>query len=122
MPEVLLIDDSPTQLHMREAVLRDAGFSVTTVGTAGEALQLLAQSAFAASLGLILTDHMLPELSGAAFVRQLRGAGARVPVIVISGAAEAEDEYRDLDVRFLHKPCPPEDLIAQVASALKRPH
>ena len=119
MPQVLLIDDSPTQLHVREAVLREAGFSVLTASTADEALQLLQDQKLAASLGVIVTDHMMPGVSGDAFVRELRRAGAVVPVIVISGLPEAGEKYEDLNVRFLNKPCPPEDLIAHVQTALK---
>ena len=38
----------------------------------------------------------------------------QVPVIVISGLAEAEAQYAGLDVTFLRKPCPPESLIQAV--------
>ena len=41
MQRVLLIDDSPVQLHAREAVLRDAGFDVEVAATAESALALL---------------------------------------------------------------------------------
>jgi len=37
LPEVLLIDDNPIQLSVREALLREAGFSVITAGSAEEA-------------------------------------------------------------------------------------
>jgi DNA-binding response OmpR family regulator len=42
-----------------------------------------------------------------------------VPVLVISGMDEAEPEYAGLQVKFLHKPCAPEELIAQVRAALE---
>ena len=120
MSIVLLIDDSATQLHVREAVLRNAGFSVQTATTAGEALARLREPDIAASLGVIVTDHVMPGPSGADFVRELRRANSLVPVIVVSGMAEAEEEYLGLNVSFLHKPCPPEDLIRQVRSALEK--
>src|ERR1700704_4023445 len=41
MAQVLIIDDDPAQLHVREAVLREAGFSVFTTSTAEAALELL---------------------------------------------------------------------------------
>jgi DNA-binding response OmpR family regulator len=37
-----------------------------------------------------------------------------VAVIVISGLAEAEEEYAGLDVTFLRKPCSPESLVQAV--------
>jgi DNA-binding response OmpR family regulator len=114
---VLLIDDSPLQLRVREAVLRDAGFEVCTATTAESAHALL-QSEPAGSIGVIVTDHILPGASGAEFVRQLREIKPSVPVIVITGLPGAEDEYAGLGVVFRQKPCPPPELIALVRDAM----
>ena len=103
---------------MREAVLREAGFSVAVAATAEQALQLLSNPQSTAGLGVIVTDHVLPGASGDVFVRRLRQVSA-LPVIVVSGMAEAEDEYSGLNVTFLHKPCPPKDLIRRVSLAVK---
>jgi DNA-binding response OmpR family regulator len=118
MPEILLIDDDPTQLRLREAVLREAGFAVLTSETAHAALALLGNPVLSNALRLIITDHVMPGPSGAAFARQLRRF-SQVPVIVVSGLAEAEEEYEGLDVRFLAKPCLPEELIRQVRKVLR---
>ena len=110
MLKVLLIDDNPMQLHVRKAVLADAGMCVSTAGTSEEALTLL-RPPCATRFDVIVTDHMLPGESGASFVRQLRCLEAHVPVLAISGLPEAQEEYDRLNVRFLPKPVPPEDLI-----------
>lgn len=120
MPEILVIDDNPMQLSVREAVLRGAGFSVVTAESAEQALELLGDRKASAGLRVILTDHVLPGASGDAFVRQLRGFSPSVPVLVISGMDEAEPEYAGLGVTFLHKPCAPEDLIGEVRKAMDR--
>ena len=113
MLQVLLIDDNPTQLYVRKAVLVDGGMSVSVAGTSEEALAMLRLSR-ATRFDVIVTDHMLPGESGAAFVRQLRHLEADVPVLAISGLPEAGEEYEELNVRFLPKPVPPEDLIRYV--------
>lgn len=118
MLQVLLIDDNPTQLRVREAVLREGGCVVCSATTAEEALAYLQEPSSAARFGVIVTDHILPGDSGSEFVRQLRVLNSKVPVIVITGLAEAEPEYHDLGVTFLAKPCPPEHLIACVRKAL----
>jgi DNA-binding NtrC family response regulator len=69
---------------------------------------------------VIVTDHVMPGASGSVFVKELRLASPDVPVIVVSGLAEAEEEYSALKVSFLHKPCQPEELIRQVREALER--
>jgi DNA-binding response OmpR family regulator len=118
MPQVLLIDDSPAQLQMRAAVLRHAGLQVFEARSAQEALAFL-QGDSPGTIDVIVTDHVLPGDSGAVFVRQLRATGTRIPVIVISGLPEAEEQYAGLNVTFLHKPCPPEELIVEVERAAR---
>jgi DNA-binding response OmpR family regulator len=120
MLQVLLVDDSPLQLEIRQQVLREAGFPVVTAMTAEQALGELRDGGRAARFGVIVTDHILPGDSGAVFVRQLRELHSQIPVIVVTGLAEAEEEYDGLNVTFLHKPCPPEELIRQVGQALRK--
>ena len=121
MPEILVIDDNPTQLCVREAVLKGAGFSVLTADSAEQALNVLGDKQLSADLRVIVTDHVLPGASGATFVRELRRFRPTVPVLVITGMDEAESEYAELGVIFLHKPCAPEEMIAQVQQAASYP-
>lgn len=119
MPDVLVIDDNPTQLTVRAAVLVRAGYSVVTAQSAEQALELLRDGTVTVGLRIVLTDHVLPGASGDDFVRELRAFSPGVPVLVISGLDEAEEKYTGLQVTFLHKPCAPEDLIAHVREAVK---
>jgi DNA-binding response OmpR family regulator len=116
---VLLIDDDPLQLRVREAVLRDVDMLVDVATTAESALALLRSEA-GHQIGVVVTDHIMPGTSGAVFIRALRKIKPDVPVIVISGLAEAEDEYAGLGVAFRTKPCPPPELIALVRDSLRR--
>jgi DNA-binding response OmpR family regulator len=117
---VLLIDDSPLQLRVREMVMRDAGFEVCIATTAESAMALLRSHPVGPSIGAIVTDHLLPGASGADFVRQLRGINSRVPVIVITGLPDAESEYAGLNVAFRQKPCPPQELIELVRQSMRQ--
>ncbi|MBV9341409.1 MAG: response regulator [Acidobacteria bacterium] len=120
MPDVLLIDDSPVQLQVREAVLRSAGFSVLTATSAEQAIELLDDPTASSGLRVIVTDHVLPGANGDSFVRELRGLRHTVPVVVITGMHEAEPEYAGLEITFLHKPCAPEHLIMRIRQAIDR--
>lgn len=119
VPEVLLIDDNAIQLRIRETVLRDAGISVACAGSAEDALAFL--RSLPARVQVIVTDHVMPGASGSVFVTRLRQLCPRVPVLVISGMTEAEEEYSGLNVIFLRKPCPPGALILQVQTFLQNP-
>ena len=115
---VLLVDDDPLQLRVREAVLRDSGVPVDVATTADSALALL-RTASGDSIAAVVTDHIMPGISGAVFIEQLRSLKPGIPVIVISGMAEAENEYEGYDVLFRTKPCPPAELIALVRAQLR---
>ncbi len=116
MNQVLLVDDNPLQLSVREAVLRDAGLVVSIATNADSALATL--RILGDKIGCVLTDHVMPECSGSQFVRRLRQERPLLPVIVLSGLAEAAQEYQGLDVTFRVKPFPPMELIELVRSCL----
>ncbi len=118
MSAVLLIDDNPVQLRAREAVLRNAGFETHVATTQASALAVLRSESLSDEIGAIITDHIMPGRSGAEFVRLLRAAKPGVPVIVVTGLAEAESDYAGLGVTFRQKPCPPEELIALVRASM----
>jgi len=118
LSQVLLIDDNPLQLNVRAAVLRKAGFQVSAATTAEDALAAL--RSLDDRLRVIVTDHLMPDCSGSELVHQIRLENDWVPVIVLSGLAEAVTEYEGLDVTFRIKPIPPQELIDLVRSALAK--
>jgi DNA-binding response OmpR family regulator len=115
--QVLLVDDNPVQLQIRETILRNAGFRVAIATSAESALVLLKMAGHHVSL--VITDHLMPGTSGAEFVGRLRAAGDQVPVIVLSGLPDAEMEYEGLNVAFRLKPLPPAELIELVRDWMK---
>lgn len=118
MKQVLLLDDNPAQLLVREMVLRKGGLESHVATNSQVALAFLRSRSGRDKIGAVVTDHIMPGMDGAEFVRELRSFNPDIPVIVISGLAEAEQEYADLSVIFRTKPCEPEDLIALVRTTL----
>jgi len=78
------------------------------------ALEQFRNNEFPAPIDLIITDHIMPGMNGCEFVREVRTFAPKVPVLVISGMAEAEDEYAGLDINFRLKPLLPDNLLASV--------
>jgi DNA-binding NtrC family response regulator len=118
MKRVLLLDDDPVQLTVRQLLLRRAGIESQLSTQAHEALALLSSESGQQTIGVVITDHLMPTMDGAEFVRQLRAFDQWMPVIVVSGLPDAEAAYEGLNVIFLTKPCEPEDLIRLIKSAL----
>jgi CheY-like chemotaxis protein len=118
--QVLLLDDSPIQLAARQRVLSSAGLEVHVATNANSALALLRSETFRSNIGAIVTDHIMPEVSGPEFVAILRLISPDIPIIVITGLAEAEDEYLAFkNVEFRTKPVQPADLITLVKSKVE---
>ena len=121
MKQALLLDDNAAQLLVRELVLRNAQIDSHVATKAKSALALLRTAAGRNKIGVVITDHIMPDMDGVAFVKELRTFNREVPVIVISGLPDADTEYAGLDVIFRSKPCDPEDLISLVRTALHSP-
>jgi CheY-like chemotaxis protein len=115
---VLLIDDNAIQAATRQAILKRDGYFVIAVLNPRRALDQLKSGEFPIEIGLVVTDHMMPEMSGATFVRKLRETHPALPVLVISGLDEAEKEYEGLNVHFRLKPLQPELLLASVGELI----
>jgi DNA-binding NtrC family response regulator len=112
---VLIIDDNPVQLSIREAVLRDAGFLVSIATTGPSALALLRAAHL--PFHAIVTDHVMPKVSGADFVRELRNVDTAIPVLVVTGMPDIESDYEGLNVTVRQKPLPPLELIELLEKA-----
>ena len=86
---MLLIDDSPFFRDMLAPVLQAAGYQVTSVGSASEALGLLKGGR---AFDVAVTDVELPEMDGFAFAEALRADAkfADMPVIALSSVVSAE--------------------------------
>jgi len=121
MRQVLLLDDNPAQLTIREMVLRKAEIDCHVATNANGALALLRSDPGCEKIGAVITDHLMPGMDGVEFVKQLRLFNTEIPVIVISGLPDADQEYQGLDVIFRLKPCEPDDLIALVRTTLMAP-
>ncbi|HEY6023602.1 MAG TPA: hybrid sensor histidine kinase/response regulator [Pseudolabrys sp.] len=96
---VLLIDDSPFFLNMLTPVLQAAGYAVTAVGSAREALAALKEGR---AFDVVITDIEMPEMNGFQFAEILRAdpRTADMPVIALSSVVSAEAIERGRRVGF----------------------
>ncbi|HTQ82083.1 MAG TPA: hybrid sensor histidine kinase/response regulator [Pseudolabrys sp.] len=96
---VLLIDDSPFFRNMLSPVLQAAGYQVTAVGAASEALALLKDGR---TFDVAITDVEMPEMDGFQFAEVLRTdpRTAELPVIALASTASPEAIERGRSVGF----------------------
>jgi two-component system chemotaxis sensor kinase CheA len=98
-PSVLLVDDSPFFLNMLTPVLQAAGYSVTAVGCAKDALALLRDGRH---FDVAITDIEMPDIDGFQFAEAVRGdpRTAELPIIALSSVVSAEAIDRGRRVGF----------------------
>jgi CheY-like chemotaxis protein len=111
---ILLIDDNAIQAAIRQTVLRRAGYFVIAALNPIRALEQFKEDAFPTAINAVITDHIMPGMNGAQFVRELRKFRPSLPVMVISGLEEAEPEYAGMNVQFLLKPLSPDLLLSNL--------
>jgi CheY-like chemotaxis protein len=115
---LLLIDDNAVQAATRQTILKRAGYFVIAALNPRRALEQFRAGEFLDDIRLVITDHLMPGMNGAEFVRELRKTRPKLPVLVISGMEEAESEYEGMNVLFRLKPVLPENLLASVQSLI----
>jgi CheY-like chemotaxis protein len=117
---VLLIDDNAIQATTRQAILRRAGYFVIAALDTARVLEQFRHDDFPTPIGAVITDHVMPGMNGAEFVRELRRMHPELPVMVISGMEDAEVEYAGMNVRFLVKPLMPDLLLSNLRELLEQ--
>ena len=119
---ILLVEDEIPLRVAAQKVLERLGYRVFTAGDGERALRLF--RAHEASIGLVITDVMMPVIGGRGLYEALRAEGKQVPVVFMSGYVGKdlrEAEQLDPNVPFLEKPWNVEDLTRLVHSLLGPP-
>jgi DNA-binding NtrC family response regulator len=113
---ILVVDDQKAFLSEAAALLRPH-FHTTTCSSPLRAVRL----AKGGSVDLVLTTLVMRELDGFEVIRRIRGAGLRLPVIMITGFGDENSaiEATRLGANdYLDKPVEPQELISRIRRAL----
>jgi len=113
---ILLAEDEPLLRELGETILTQAGYKVLTAPNP-DALKLLLTE-YSGTIDLLLTDVVMPGISGPELVRLVRQSRPHIRVMYMSGYADDEIEDLDRDAGFLQKPFTPSELTAKVAEVL----
>jgi len=118
---VLVVDDEETVRDYAALALVELGYAVHRAASGPEALMLA--DAHAGTIDLVLTDVMMPDMTGPELVRRLAERHPSIAVAFMSGYEHrrlAKERMIDRDDVYLAKPFTPEALAATVAAALAR--
>jgi nitrogen-specific signal transduction histidine kinase/CheY-like chemotaxis protein len=104
---VLLIDDEDVVRANTAAMLEDMGYVVIQARSAEIGQSLLDAGR---SVDLLITDHLMPGMSGADFARGIRQSHPSLRVLILSGYSEASDIASELPL--LSKPFRSTELVS----------
>ena len=110
---VLLVDDEALVRASTADMLGEFGMSVIEAQSAGEALALLNDGL---AVDLIVTDHMMPGMTGAELAEEVRRRRPGLPMLLVSGYSDLAGIPADLP--RLEKPFRQRDLAVSIAGVL----
>jgi CheY-like chemotaxis protein len=92
-------------------MLCDLGYDVEEAGSAEEAVQILANGG---AFDIVITDHLMPGMTGVDLARHIQSIRPQLPVLLVSGYAESDGV--DSDLPRLTKPFRKDDLADALAA------
>ena len=114
---ILIVDDQPSMLALLQHQVRSAGFTVVTATRVPEALFLLRKQ----PVDLILSDLIMPDLDGLAFLAQVREHFSTIPFVVITShgsVGSAVEAIKQGAFDYVEKHCSQEELQVTLQRAL----
>lgn len=112
-PLILCVDDEPTGLTARRLLLSIVGYTVLTAPSGTIALKLFACN----KVDLVITDHLLPDLTGAELISQMKLLKPEVPLVLLTGLADPPPGFEQADL-FLTKGMTPPEFLAEIAKLI----
>jgi twitching motility two-component system response regulator PilH len=119
MPQILIVDDSPTEIHVLTTILTKHGYKVSSVGNAEEGIKTAKEM----KPDLILMDVVMPGINGFQATRQLskEPETANIPVIIVTTKDQETDRVwglRQGAKDYVTKPVAENELLEKIKSAL----
>jgi two-component system cell cycle sensor histidine kinase/response regulator CckA len=114
---ILVVDDEEGVRKLVSAVLRSNGYEILDAGTGGAALAIYEKNSH--KIDMVLTDIVMPQMSGFELGRELAGRTPGLKILYMSGYRDnAYGTNGEAPRAFLHKPFTPDVLLSKVREVL----
>ena len=118
--KILVVDDERAVRESLRRALELEGYEIELAADGNEALYRLEA---AEEPDAVILDVLIPGVDGLEVCRRLRGAGSKLPVLMLTARTEVEDRVAGLDAGaddYVSKPFALEELLARVRALLRR--
>jgi nitrogen-specific signal transduction histidine kinase/ActR/RegA family two-component response regulator len=112
---ILMVDDEDLLLTMGQTILSDYGYRVLTANSGSKALDIISKSE--RQIDLLITDLVMPNMSGRELVEQVRRISPFTSLLCSSGYVRPNPEERERTA-YLQKPFTAQELLLKVKQAL----
>jgi signal transduction histidine kinase len=119
---ILYVDDEPAIVAMQQELLNRLGYQVTTTTSSVQALEMF--RAQPEGFDLVITDQMMPQMSGDALAQELLSLRPGLPIVVLTGYTEplAAERYHRMGIEsLLQKPASLRELADAIRTAVAEP-
>jgi DNA-binding response OmpR family regulator len=116
---ILVVEDDPKVQGLLAKGLREESYAIDTASDGEEALYQLSINDYDA----VILDVMIPRPDGFEVLRELRGQGIRVPVLMLTARDAVEDRIQGLDLGaddYVVKPFAFDEIVARLRALLRR--
>jgi len=113
---ILVVDDEPAVCRVTGTMLEHQGFCVLYADSGEQAMRLFDQHH--RQISMLLTDIVMPHISGPQLAQQLRSKRANLPVLFVSGVVSPKTFHGAQGGWILKKPYTPTTLAAKVWEVL----
>jgi CheY-like chemotaxis protein len=116
---ILVVEDDEQVRALVRSVLKQGGYEVLEASTGAEGLEIV--RARGADIALVISDMLLPEVSGSDLADEVRARFPNMPLLLMTGYVEGEIVQRSVGEHhavFLDKPFSPASLLEKVRGAL----
>jgi two-component system response regulator (stage 0 sporulation protein F) len=101
--KILVVDDEEGAQELFNIILTDEGYEVLLANCGEEALALLKENSF----NLVITDIKMPRMDGLQLLQEIRKAGCKTDVIMVTAYGEVESYLKAMSLgaaEYINKP------------------
>lgn len=119
-PTLLFVDDEPGILSSLRRLFRPHGYRIFIAEGGAAGLEILAQE----QIDLVISDMRMPEMDGAAFLKEVRSRWPKVMRILLTGYADITSTVAAINqgeiYRYISKPWDDDEIVTIVREAIER--